>query len=473
MRLRLRGQLVVLLLAAIAVPSLRAQVPAGHIEGTITDSVHAKPAAAATVLLTRVSPEPSEFHTTLTDDKGRFHFDSLTAGRYALAFATPYLDSLALTLPDREVLLTDGQTARVDLATPSGATLRAAACPGLHLPRSQGAVIGQVMDADTDRPLTSARVAVSWTDLSVDSAFRPVTSQRNGIVAVDSLGRYRLCGVPTDTYLLVQVQDSGRAGSVLTMSVDDDGGVLVRDLSLSNESARSMASLDSAAATAAADDTTGPPPLTGTATLIGTVRGPAGQPLADAQVRIRDGAGVARTDSAGRFTLSGQPAGTQLLETRRVGYLLNRLPVDLRSGKTVETTVTLTRIVSLDSVLVTARRSRYPEFEKRRKNGFGRYIDEVTIEKQHPSETSDLFRMMPGFRVAGFGLDARVISARGSRSFRGGACPVNVVINGFQHQEINLLDPSSVGAIEAYPGPSGAPIQYDSACGVIVIWMKR
>jgi hypothetical protein len=47
------------------------------------------------------------------------------------------------------------------------------------------------------------------------------------------------------------------------------------------------------------------------------------------------------------------------------------------------------------------------------------------------------------------------------------------VINGIQHQEINLLDPTDVGAIEAYPGPAGAPMQYDSACGVVVIWMKR
>jgi hypothetical protein len=50
---------------------------------------------------------------------------------------------------------------------------------------------------------------------------------------------------------------------------------------------------------------------------------------------------------------------------------------------------------------------------------------------------------------------------------------VNVVIGGIQHQEINLLDPSDIGAIESYAGPSGAPLQYDSACGVIVIWMKR
>jgi hypothetical protein len=46
------------------------------------------------------------------------------------------------------------------------------------------------------------------------------------------------------------------------------------------------------------------------------------------------------------------------------------------------------------------------------------------------------------------------------------------VIDGMQHQDINLLPVSDVGAMEAYSGAS-APMQYDSACGVIVLWTKR
>jgi hypothetical protein len=473
--LRRRGLAAVLLFSIVGVgPGLAAQSPAtGTIAGTVTDSVHSKPAVGAMVLLTRLAPEPSEFRSAITDDKGRFRFDTLVAGRYAVAFATAYLDSLGLTFPPREVVLATGQAARADFATPSGATLRAAACPGINLARGRGAVVGQVTDADTERPLAGAHVAVSWTELSVDSVFHPVTTSHGGEVAVDSLGRYRLCGVPTDTYLMVQVQDSGRAGSVLTMTVDDDGGVLVRDLSLSAESAQSIASLDSAAAAAARDTMSTPKLLTGTATVSGIVLGPGGRPLSDAQLRVIGAVGVVRTDSTGRFTLSEQPAGSQLLETRRVGYLLSRTPIELRSRKSVETTVTLTRVVNLDSIRVIARRNRYTEFERARKGGFGRYLDESEIEKRHPLVTSDLFRTIPGFRIQGFGLDAQVVSTRGAISFRQGGCPTNVVIDGIQHQEINLLDPSDIGAIEAYPGPAGAPMQYDSACGVVVIWTKR
>ena len=470
-------QVLVLLLAAALVPhALRAQSAASaRIEGVVTDSVYGKPAVGATVLLTRIAPEPSELRTEVTDDKGRFRFDSLVAGRYSIAYATEYLDSLNVAMPPREVALAAGQAARVNFATPSGATLRSAACPGVALPRGQGAVVGKVTDADTDQPLTTARVAVSWNELSVDkTTLHPISTPRGGVVPVDAAGRYHLCGVPTATYLMLQVQDSGRAGSVLTVTVGDEGGVLVRDLSLSAASARSIAALDSTAAAAAATGTVTQPLLSGTATLNGVVLGPGGQPLPGAQVRVRDAAGAARSDSAGRFTLTNLPAGSQVLETRRVGYLLSRVPVELRGGRVVRATVALTRIVSLDSIRIVARRSRYTEFEQRRQSagGFGKFLDQAEIEKRNAFETSDLLSMMPGFKVMGVGFDAKVISSRGF-NFDGRPCETNVVINGIQHQDINLVDPSNVGAVEAYPSRAGSPPQYDADCGTILIWTKR
>jgi hypothetical protein len=317
---------------------------------------------------------------------------------------------------------------------------------------------------------------VSWTDLSVEKAtLRPVTTRRAGSVTTDSLGRYHLCGVPTESYLVVQLQEAGRAGSALTLRVDDAGGVLVHDLSLSVTSARRIASLDSAAAAATATKTASPNLLTGTATLTGIVRNPGGQPLSMAQLRIRDAAGVARSDSLGRFMLSGQPAGSQLLEARHVGYLPSQVAVELRSGRSIETTVTLTRIVNLDSIRIVARRSPYPEFEVRRAEGFGRYLDEAAIEHLHAMDASDLFRMIPGFTLNGSGPDAKLFTTHGKFDLSGllGPCEVNVVVDGNQHVPLNQLDPVDIGAIEAYPGPAGAPIQYDRACGVIVIWRKR
>ncbi|MEO7856672.1 MAG: TonB-dependent receptor, partial [Gemmatimonadaceae bacterium] len=326
--------------------------------------------------------------------------------------------------------------------------------------------------ADTDSPLIGAQLVVSWRHLTVDRVTLQASMEaRSGAAVTDSLGQFRLCGVPTDTYVLVQLQHGGRAGSTMRVTVPDDAGVVVRRISLSVGASRSIAALDSVVS---ATDTTPPALLSGTATLRGTVRSSAGQPLAAAQVRIMDAAGTALTDATGQFSLSNQPAGTQVLEVRRIGFLLSSTPVELRTGRTTEESVTLTSIVSLDSIRVTARRVRYREFERRRRGGGqGRFMSEEDIEKKDPQEVSDLVRMLPGFRLSGTGVNAQVVSSRGRISFLSAECVTNIVIDGMQHQEINLLRPSDLGAMEYYRGPSEAPSQYDSACGVIVLWTKR
>jgi hypothetical protein len=464
---------IILALGLLAPRALSAQAaPRGRIEGQLTDSVHARPVAGASVIVIRVRPDTA-MRIAVTDEKGRFQFDSLIAGSYTIEFNTPFLDSLEVTLVPKPIALGPDEHLRVELAVPSGATLRAGGCPGLALPQGKGAIVGQAVDADTDKPLIGAVVAVSWTDLTVNRAtLQPQVEQKMGAMPVDSLGQFRLCGVPTDSYVLVQLQYKGRVGSTLRLSVPDDAGIIRRDLSLSAGASREIAALDSAAASGS--DGVPPKLLTGTSTLIGTVRGAAGQPLQASQVRVLDAAGSTLTDSAGRFMLANQPAGTQLVEVRRIGYLLGTIPVELRSGRTTEENVTLQSIVSLDSIRVTARRSRYREYERRARRGAaGRFMSEQDIEKKNAYEMSDIVRMLPGFRIVGSGVNAQVVSSRGRISFRQEECATNVVIDGMQHQDINLLHPSDVGALEAYSGSGGAPMQYDSACGVIVVWTKR
>lgn len=461
----------VLAAAPLATATARAQQATGRIDGTVFDSAHARPVAGATVTLSRPTPA-SDLRIALTDEKGRFQLDTLEAGSYEILFTTPFLDSLEHMLPAQSVVLGAGERRRVQLAVPSGATLRAGACPGLAIPKGAGAIVGRAEDADTDSPLIGAQLVVSWRDLTVDRVtLKPSMEERSGAAVTDSQGQFRICGVPTDTYVLVQLQHQGRAGSPMRVTVPDDAGVVVRRISLSAGASRSIAALDSVVS---ATDTNPPTLLSGTATLRGTVRSSAGQPLAAAQVRIMDAAGTALTDATGQFSLSNQPAGTQVLEVRRVGFLLSSTPVDLRTGRTTEESVTLTSIVSLDSIRVTARRGRYREFERnKQQRGPGRFMSEDEIEKKNPQEVSDLVRMLPGFRVTGVSLDARVISARGRSSIRNPECRTNIVIDGIQFQEINLLRPSDLGAMEYYRGPSEAPSQYDSACGVIVLWTKR
>jgi hypothetical protein len=466
MRIQIASALLVLYATAA-----HAQRGTARLEGTVTDSAHGRPLAGATVLITKNTPEPAAWYSVTTDDRGRYRLDTLAAGRYSVGLWHPILDSLELSLPSRPIQLADGQQATVDLWLPSGATLRAMTCPGVVLPPGTGVLQGRVLDADsaTDQPLVGAVVAIRWSDLTINRETLKIEGGEHTEGArTNADGRYSFCGLPTDTWLAVQVQKDSIGGVVLTPFISDTLGVAVLDMSLSSTAARPLA--------ATATDTGAVPVarvLSGTASVSGTVTGEAGQPLSGVQLRVLETAATTRTDSAGHFSMSALPAGTQLLEAKRVGYRIVQQPVQLMARRDVPAAVQLRRIVSLDSVLVVARRSRYREFERNRRNGFGKFLTDDDIEKRHAFETTDLLRASPGFRVSGSGLDAKVYGTRAGVSLSGRQCETNVVIDGMQHQDINWVRPTDIGAMETYAGPASAPLQYDSVCGVIVIWTKR
>ena len=467
-KMGLRSLRPLVLVLGAALPAVLAAQRPGRVEGEVTDSLHSRPLAGATVLLTGLAPGSTAFQSAVADDRGRFRFDSVAAGRYAVMLSHPVIDSLELVLPSAEVVVTEGERARLALALPSGATIRARACPGVAMPSRVGAVVGQVTDADSERPLTDATVALDWIDVGFDRATLQTTSApRSASVRTDSTGIFRFCGVPTDNWLLLQVQRDGRAGSPVRVSVPVATGLAVLRLSFSASASRSLAAEDTAADGTAA-------PLTGTASVTGVVRTANGQPLSDAVVRVLGAAAESRTDGRGAFGLAALPAGTQVLEVRRVGYLIAHEQVELRSGRTVTADVALRRIVTLDSVRVLAQRNRYRQNTEQlvRRGGAGTYLNEEQIARFPASESSELFARM-GLRVVGSGLDAKVYVQRGLNSIMLGPCPMNVVIDGFPNQDVNLVRPDEIAQIEVYKGPSSAPIEYASACGVVVIWTKR
>ena len=288
---------VALLAVALARPAgLGALGAAGRLEGTVTDSTRAAPLAGARVSVTRLGVERETTHVATTDAKGRFAFARLDAGDYAIGFSNALLDSLEFGGPVRRVAVLADGVARAELATPSGSTLRALACPGMTLPKGTGALLGIVTDVDTDKPLAGAQVAAMWTDLTFDRGIvQAMVLERSGGAVTDSLGQYRLCGVPTQNWLLVQVQHADRIGSAFQLAIPEASGVHVRHLAFSREGAYTRAALDSALR----DTTRVLEPLAGTATLAGIVRGSGGRPIPNAQVRIVGSAPNTRTDANG------------------------------------------------------------------------------------------------------------------------------------------------------------------------------
>jgi hypothetical protein len=442
----------------------------GRIEGVVFDSVHARPLAGAHVVAVGTGAQAELHGETTSDSAGRWHIDSLPAGRYVVGFESALLDSLEVAASPRTATLAPGQVASLALALPSAATLRAAVCLGAALPEKTGVIYGHVVSAETESPLAGVSLAMAWRELDVDrTTLRPINRERTVSVVTDEHGWYRMCGVPTGTWVSMQAQLGERSGPVLRTRVDDSLGVVIQHLSLATGSARAGDTTSTLADAGAS----------GTATLTGVVRGPAGDPIPLAEVRVRGTRAESRTDDSGSFTLGKLPAGTQQLEVRRVGYVVAEVPVELRSDATVRANVRLERIVvNLDSVLVVASRPKYPDFYAHKNSAFGVFLGPEEIAKQHVSRTAEIVAKIPGFRIEQRGYHTDVVSTRQEGL---GPCRASIIIDGIVVQadrppSADDVHPSEIGAIEVYRSGEEmmAPAEYHiGKCGGVVIWTKR
>ena len=471
--------LAVLVALPVSSSALGAQQRVGALQGTVRERIDSRSIRAASVSLVPVESESSRTISIRPDAKGQFQLDALPAGHYLVQVSSPTLDSLELSLPPQQLEIAPGRTARFDFTLPSGSELRDAVCQGLRLGEGKAVVAGRAMNADTDRPLPGADVVAAWVHNAIDkNTLKVVTQLRGSSVKAGPNGEYRMCGVPSGVVLSLQLQHEGRASAIVRVAVSDDEGAAVRDLSMSPSTLPLATALDSVARVLAVDgrdSTREELKLVGTATLAGEVRSLTGEPVADAEVRVRDARNAAVTDSAGRYTLSGLPSGTQLLVVRKLGYPLVEAPVELRPGKSVKRDVLLRRSVVLDSVRVIAGRAEYPEFERhRRSNSFGQFLGIEEIDKMRVAEVSDLFIDILGFTVLGRGTQARAISNQALA--RHPECRnARIYVNGSDGWLLNNFAPSQIAGIEAYADEAFVPARYegDSKCGLIVIWLRK
>jgi hypothetical protein len=110
--------------------------------------------------------------------------------------------------------------------------------------------------------------------------------------------------------------------------------------------------------------------------------------------------------------------------------------------------------------------------ERRQQRGtFGRFLEQDEIRRMNPRLASDLFRTVPGVRLAANQTGGNSIRIRGCQ-------PMTWVddqrVPGAELDE--LIVPSEIAAIEFYPSSAGIPAQYlergNRLCGLILVWTK-
>jgi hypothetical protein len=220
-----------------------------------------------------------------------------------------------------------------------------------------------------------------------------------------------------------------------------------------------------------------------------TVVDSAGAPVVNARVEIA-GVGVGTTtNDRGIGRIDRVPVGNRIVSATRIGYTAARLAVEFRAGETVARTITLASDpVALAGVSATAARNNptltRQGFYQRQKAGMGAFMTGEAIDRLRPARTVDLFRRMRGFSV----IQTRrgyyeIVTNRGPSGMSGSCDGPLVFLDGIlvparsstREDMLAFINPESLAGIEAYPGPSTVPAQYNltgAACGVILLWTR-
>lgn len=445
------------------------------VAGTVIDSVHgAIPLANATVRVGNTTREAK------TDVNGQFKIDSIPPGEHSLTLIHPLLDTLGIAITTRAVPFQAGNTLAVELAIPSAQRVVELSCAPAWRARGPSALVGKVLDADTDTPLVGAKVTLVWEEL-VLTTLRKEPRVRTGTVGPD--GSYRICGLPAGVDGTVQGEFNGRKTAVVSILIEETSPLAFQSLRIGTTTVAEAPAADTgqrpAGAQVAQGDTVRR--LRGPARLSGKVVNAAGAAVANARVDVQ-GTGAATLSRAdGTFGFTDLPSGTQALVVRQLGFQPVEVPVELSGRTPKNVTVTMAKPARvIEPVVVTAKKDAagldQVGFNQRKKNGFGYFLTTEDIEQRQATRMTDLFRTVPSLRVVPSGMDYVVESARNAT----GGC-VQYVVDGAPYKALfpgdidRLMPPQDVAAVEVYSG-SSTPGEFqspgNSSCTTIVMWSR-
>ncbi len=449
--------------------------PFATLFGTVFDSVHMAPLAGATVHIQGAN------RAAMTTDKGVFRVDSIPPGTYKVRVDHVLLDSIGMAMVTNDITLADAGIESIQLSIPAGQTLVEASCPAARRALGPGAIIGRLLDADSDEPVKGGRVSVVWEEMSLNANLRRLPRRRDALSGED--GVYRICGLPQTFEGTLQADLKGVTTSEVRVKLEGEM-LLVQGLKIGNANSVAVSSGDSARLrqreAAVGKSYSAATLQRGQASLTGRVINAAGGAIVGARVDVLNTPGMTLTGAGGEFRIDSLPSGTQTVVVRQIGFSPVEQAVELTTRAPARTEVRMDKAAQvLTTVTVEATADAGLEkvgFSQRKKAGFGYFLTGDDVSKRAPNLLTDVFRTIPGLRVVPSGNDYIVQS---NRNVMGGC--VRYWIDGSMWEAIfpgdvdRIIPPWEVGAIEVYNGTS-VPAQFqmagNSSCTAIVIWSK-
>src|SRR4029450_4331621 len=203
--------LAALVAASVAPRSVAAQGGLAGVAGSVVDSIHGGVPLQGAII--KVGDRQAK-----TDANGRFQVDSIPPGSYSLTLIHPLLDTLGISITTRAVPFQGGHTLAVEMAIPSAQTVLERSCAPAWRARGPSALVGKVLDADTETPLVGAKVSLVWYQLSL-TTLKKEPVYRSQPVGPD--GTYRICGLPGGVDGTVQAEFNGRKTAEVRVVMDE------------------------------------------------------------------------------------------------------------------------------------------------------------------------------------------------------------------------------------------------------------
>jgi len=417
--------------------------------------------------------------SAITDASGRFRIDGVPTGKRYLDVMHPLLDSLSLIVRSPERDLEAGGNMSFVLSVPSAKTIIRAKCTSADLLRGPAALIGSVLDADTEVPANGATVSVEWVDYQLSNKNVAKMPQRR-LATVRPDGSYRVCGIPAD--LVTGVVAYRGADSTSAVPVNFGNGIGVVSFHLPSGEASVAVKPVAPRATSAGKPAIAPLEIPrGKAVLNGKIVDVGGTALSGARVALEADDAATTSDNSGKFSLSGLRSGTRSLSVRRLGFQAVEVPVDLSSSSPRDVTVTLAHYVPvLDAVRVSAVRElglQRVGFAERQVRGNGKFYGPADIAARNPQKLNMLLETAPYLRMGTDATGHRYVTGRlngcvkyyvdGHAWFSGSG-------NDWEMSPDNFLSGAELAGIEIYDELS-APAEFSNGqnCSVVVIWTKQ
>lgn len=207
-----------------------------------------------------------------------------------------------------------------------------------------------------------------------------------------------------------------------------------------------------------------------------------GRSIAGAELTVDGTAIRGVTDERGEIRFTAVRGGPATVRVRRLGFQPSSIDVLVDQRVPVTSIVTLSPIAQRLAPIVvkggTNYTGRMAGFYQRRDLGIGHFVSREKLERDNPSQLTDVFRRIPGVQITSTRFIRNAVRFRGNS----GQCWPLVWLDGAPlptaEFDLDFLAPSSIEGIEVYSGVSQIPPQFMGSrgmgsCGVIVVWSRE